>query len=306
MNSYITIGDYEFEHCHSFSTEKSWKQLTQTAVIKMHNIAGLLGAIKVGDAVLIKGGYDGEFQEEFTGYVSKIKPTTPVEIYCEDEMWQQKQVTCEGSWKSITLEALLRNLFPTATIECPIVNLTNFRIGSGTTKAFALQKLKDEYLLSAYYRGKTLYVGLPYLEKNRPERVFNFQKNALADKLEYVRKEDMRMKVRAVSILPNNTKIEKEYGDKDGNSVTLHFYNKTESELDSLANEQLNRMKYDGYKGPFRTLGGYPYVDHSDTLWLEDDNYPEREQGVFADLVKTLYGPEGYHRYITPGRKVVI
>jgi hypothetical protein len=307
MKSNITIGDYEFNNCHSFKTKKGWKQLTQTAVIKMHNIAGLLGAIKVGDEVVISGAYDdNDLIEEFMGYVSKIKPTYPVEIHCEDEMWKRKQETVEGSWKLITLENLLKTVFPDAVIDCPVVNLSNFRIEKGSTKAFVLQKLKDEYLLTSYYRGKTLFVGLPYTEKNMPEVVFNFQKNALADTLEYVRKEDLRQKVRAISVLPNNTKIEKEVGDSDGNSITLHFYNKTEQELVALANEQINRLKYDGYKGTFRSLGAYPYVDHGNTLWLEDDLYPEREIAVFADYVETDYGPEGYHRTITPGRKILI
>ncbi|WP_317899420.1 hypothetical protein [Aurantibacillus circumpalustris] len=306
MNSYITIGDYEFTHCHSFTTTKSWKQMTQTASIKMHNIAGLLGAIKVGDAVEIQGAYDDEYITEFKGYVSEILPTMPVEIKCEDEMWNLKQTTKSGSWKSITLKNLLKFLVPDATIDCPEVTLSPFRISENTTVAYALQKLKDDFLLTSYYREKTLFIGLPYIEKNLPEVVYHFQKNAKATGLIYKRKEDLRIKVKAVSVLPNNQRIEKEFGDSDGNSITLHFYNKQESELKALAQEQIDRMKYDGYKGTFRSLGGRPYVDHSWTLWLEDDYFPEREQGVFADMVVTNYGPEGYNRTITPGRKVLI
>jgi hypothetical protein len=306
MNSYITIGDYEFTSCHAFQTKKSWKQLAQAATIKLHNIAGLLKAIKVGDAVEIKGGYDGDYITEFIGYVSEILPTTPVEIKCEDEMWKLKQETTSGSWKSIELKDLLKTIVPSASIDCPEITLSPFRIKENTTKSHALQILKNEYLLAAYYRDKTLFVGLPYIEKNLPEVVFHFQKNAKATDLVYKRKEDIRIKVKAISVFPNNTRIEKEFGDADGDSTTLHFYNKPESQLKALAEEQIGRMKYDGYKGTFRTLGAYPFVDHSYTMWLEDDKYPEREIGVFADMVVTDYGPSGYHRTITPGRKVVI
>jgi hypothetical protein len=306
MNSYITIGEYEFNACHSFQTKKSWKQLTQTATIKLHNIAGLLGAIKVGDPVEIRGGYDGDFMTEFVGYVSAILPKTPVEIQCEDEMWKLKQETFSGSWKSIKLTDLLKLMVPGSTIDCPDVTLAPFRIEKGTTKAKALQTLKDSYLLTAYYRNKTLFVGLPYIEKNLPEVVYHFQKNALANDLVYKRKEDLKIKVRAISVTPDNKRIEKEFGDSDGDTTTLHFYNKTEAQLKALAEEQIGRMKYDGYRGTFRSLGGYPFCDHSYTLWLEDDNYPDREIGCFADMVVTDYGPEGYHRTTTPGRKVVI
>src|SRR3982750_1108876 len=100
MNSYITIGDYEFKSCHSFETTKSWKNLTQTAIIKLHNISGLIGAIKEGDVVEIYAGYDNEpLVQEFVGYVSEISPTIPVEIKCEDEMWKLRQETVSGSWK---------------------------------------------------------------------------------------------------------------------------------------------------------------------------------------------------------------
>lgn len=304
MNSYITIGDYEFNNCHSFKTTKSWKNLVQNASIKMHNIAGMLGAIKVGDPVEIYAGYDGmERNKEFIGYVSEILPTTPVEIRCEDEMWQLRQKTVSGSWPSITLTNLLKYLVPSAKVECPDVVLSPFRLDAVTTTR-ALQILKDEYLLTIYFRDKTLFAGLPYIEKGLPEIVYHFQKNALAKGLIYKHKADLKVKVKAISLLPDNKHITKEYGDSDGDMTTLHFYNKTEKELDVLAPEQLNRMKYDGYRGTFRSLGGYPFCDHSYTLWLEDDLYPEREQGVFADLVVTDYGPDGYNRTITPGRKI--
>lgn len=306
MNCNITIGDYEFENCHSFSTKRTWKQIAQTATIKLHNIAGLLSAIKVGDAVKITAGYDGDYMNEFEGYVSEILPKTPVEIRCEDEMWKMKQETTSGSWKSISLENLLKNIFPKATIECPVITLSPFRIGENTTKAYVLQKLKDEYLLTAYFRDKKLFVGLPYVEKNIGEVVYHFQKNAIASDLIYQRKEDKKIKVKAVSVLPNNTRFEKEYGDKDGDTVTLHFYNKTATELDVLAKQQIERMKYDGYRGKFRSWGAYPFADHSMTAWLEDDNYPEREQGVLIDLVETNYGPNGYYREITPGRRIAV
>lgn len=303
MNSRIIIGAYQFDECHSFACKRSWKTITQTATIKMHNIAGLLDKINVGDAVLIEAGYDGDYQTEFVGYVSEINPTMPVEIKCEDEMWKLKQETVSVAWKSTTLASVLRYLAPFATIECPDVTLSPFRLDK-VTKAKALQKLKDEYLLTVYYRETTLFVGLPYTEKNLPTVDFHFQKNALATGLTFKRKADLKIKVKAISILPNNTRIEKEYGDSDGDFTTLHFYNKKESELPALAEEAISRMKYDGYKGTFRTLGGYPFADHGYKANLYDDRYPEREQAVFIDTIIVEYGPEGYHRTVEAGRKV--
>lgn len=303
MNSQISIGAYVFPNCNSFQVRSSWKTIAKTATIKMHNIAGMLSAIKVGDKVVIEAGYDDDYQKEFSGYVSEVNPSIPVEIKCEDEMWALKQQTVSMSWRSTTLKTVLKFLVPNANIECPEVTLAPFRLDN-VTKAKALQKLKDEYLLTVYFRNGLLFVGLPYTESNLPTVSMHFQKNAKAEGLTFKRKEDLKIKVKAISILPNNTRIEKEFGDSDGDSTTLHFYNKKESELKALAEEAIGRMKYDGYKGSFRTIGGYPFVDHGYKANLFDDNYPERQQGVFVDTVTTDYGPEGYHRTIEPGRKV--
>ncbi len=305
MNCYITIGDYEFKACHSFETIKSWKNLVQTGTIQMHNIPGLIGAIKEGDAVEISAWYDDDAKTvEFTGYVSELMPNKVVTIKCEDEMWKLRQETFSGSWKSITLRQLLNTIVPGAVIDCPDVTLSPFRIDKAT-KTKVLQTLKDEYLLTIYYRGKTLFAGLPYIEKGLPDVTYHFQKNALVDGLVFKRAASIKRKVIAISVFPDNRIYKKEYGDSDGETITLHYYNKTAKEVDALANEALNRRKYDGYSGTFRSLGGLPFCDHGYACYLEDDDFPEREQGVFADVVRTVYNStDGWCRYITPGRRI--
>lgn len=306
MNSEITIGDYIFRVCHSFSVRRSWKTITQIATIKLPNFEGLIDKIKVGDEVEIKGGYDGEYNREFVGHVSEIMPTIPVEIKCECKMWKLKQETISMSWQSTTLRDVLKFLVPGATIECPEVTLSPFRLDK-VTKAKALQKLKDEYLLTVYYRFEKLFVGLPYTEKDLPTKNYLFRTegaNANIDGLIFKNAADVKIKVKAISMFPNNKKIVKEYGDNDGNSTTLHYYNKSESEMDALVKEQMDRMKYDGYRGTFKTKG-MPFIDHGHIAHLLDAKYPEKEQSVFVDSVAVEYGPSGYNRIVEAGKKIL-
>ena len=303
MGCEISIGDYLFKHCNSFNIKRSWKNITQTATIKLHNIEGLLDKIKVGDDVEIKAAYDGDFKTEFIGCVSSIKPTIPVEINCECLMWKLKQKEVSNSWKSTTLEIVLKYLVPDAEIECPLVSLSPFRLDK-ITIAKALQRLKDEYLLSVYYRERKLFVGLPYTEK-LPSINYEFRTkyaNANIHNLVYKNKEDVKIKVKAISVFPNNTKIEKVFGDEDGDSTTLHYYNKKESEIEILAKEQLERLKYDGYKGTFKTKG-LPFIDHGYLANIYDEKYPDRSMGVYVDSVELEYGPDGFNRYVEAGKK---
>ena len=213
------------------------------------------------------------------------------------------------SWRNTTLKEVLKYLVPEANIiECPDVTLSPFRLDN-VTVAKALQTLKDEYLLTVYYRFDKLFVGLPYLEKGLGEVVYHMQKNVPSaseqGELTFKRKEDLKLKVKAISIMPDNTRIEKEFGDSDGDSTTLHFYNKKESELEALAKEQINRMKYNGYKGSLNAFGR-PFTMHGMIANLEDDKFPERQSAVFIDRVLVEYNSStGYKRKNELGRKVL-
>jgi hypothetical protein len=308
MSSKITIGKFVFNsRVNDVEINTSRKNSTQTATIKLPNYVRLTGEptkleklIKVGDAVTIALGYDDNLVQEFTGYVVRIKPNETLDLMCEDEMWKYKQSTVTKSWAQIQLKALLQELFPQATINCPDVLLKPFRL-DGVTKARALEVLKDEYLLSSYFRNGKLVLGFAYYETGLGNVIYDFQKNAIGDSLEFTRKEDVKIKVKAISIQPDNTRHEIEYGDNDGDTITLNFYNKTTSELTALAKEKINQLKYDGYKGSL-TGFGVPYAQHGMTAELRDSRYPERAGSYFIDGVKIMYNSAGFRREVQLGR----
>lgn len=306
MSSKITIGDYVFKNrCHSVSVKSSWKSLSDTSIIKLPNLKRRIDnkklekVIAVGNPVKIELGYNDILNTEFTGYVSAIKPAIPLEIHCEDEMWQLKQKRVSVSWKSITLKDLLYYLVPTATIDCPDMTLSPVRFDN-ITVAKALQKIKEEYLLCAYFRDKQLFVGLPYSEK-MPTVKYHFQKNAIMGNLEFKNESDVKLKIKAISQKPDNKKEEFEFGDDDGDSTTLHFYNLTKKELEVMAKQKYSEMKYSGYRGSFKAKG-LPIIKHGMIADLMDDRYPERAGSFFVDECNLDYDSNGFNRTNVLGR----
>jgi hypothetical protein len=308
MGSYITIADYGFPHCNSVTITQSRRELVQRATVKLPNIKGTLSveeAIKVGDAIKIELGYDGNLHEEFRGYVTQINPNRPFSIECEDEMWQLKQTVVNKSWKTIKLRELLEYLVPEADINCQDITLTDFRIVR-SSKAKALQEIKDTYGLDAYYKNGQLYVGLAYLDGENQTLIYDFQKNCLEGRdLEFRKKEEVKIKIRAVAFTPDNKRIEVFYPDddlEDYEERTLTFYNKSESELKEIAKERLDDFIYDGYRGTIVGFG-IPRPRHGMIVDLRDNRYPERSGKVFIDAVKTTFSTKGFRRKIILGRR---
>lgn len=313
MRSVVTIGDMVFENqINSVEIYSSWKNLTQTATIKIPRFEQLLDPnkseykIKVKQPVKIELGYDDELVTEYEGYVSEVSPMIPIEVRCEDESYMLKETEVTQSWRSIELKDLLKYLVPDVELtDVPAVTLAPFRLNS-VSKFQALQKLKDEYLLTIYFRGKKMFAGFPYYEKGVEDVVFDFQENVpMADalKLDYKLAEDVKVKVKAVSMMPDNTKIEVEVGDDGGDCVTKHFYNiRDTAELNRLAKQAIQELKYDGYRGSLTTFG-FPQSTHTAIAILRNKRQPERDGKYFIDGVKVTYGSGGYRRENELGRK---
>ncbi|MDB0600689.1 hypothetical protein PL373_05930 [Tenacibaculum maritimum] len=305
MSSYIEIGKHIFKtgKVNSVRVKRSRKTIGNTAVIKLPNYRKQLDSeINVGDPVLIKLGYEEDLITEFTGYVSSVSPKSPLEIHCEDQIWKLKQEQVTKSWKSTSLHKVLKYLVPDIDIECQDIEMSPFRLNK-VNKAEALAKIKSNFGLDAFFRNGKLYVGFAYNEKGTPLEKFHFQENARVHQLVYKRKESVKLKVKAISILPNNTRITVELGDKDGDQRTLHYYNKTAADLNIIAKEHIKQMKYDGYQGAFKSVGGVPFVDHSMIVKIQDNKYLNRAGSYFVDQVITTYDKNGYKRIITLGKK---
>lgn len=311
LDAHITIGSLLFTFVNEVSITSSWQDLTDTCTIKLpRNVQykgetrqgeGLRDLVRKGDSVKVQLGYGDGLNTEFEGFVARnVQPQAPIVVECEDPMWNLKQSNHSQSWRNATLKEVVAAIAPGIETEVVEASLGAFSIKQ-QSGAQALEKIKETYGLVSYFRGGTLVVGFPYTESGA-EAEWHFQQNIDDNKLEYTRADDVKIKVKAISMLPDNKKIEVEVGDDDGEQRTLTYYNITEAQLKKNAEEDLKRLRYDGYRGSLSGFG-LPFARHGDIAVIRDNDYPERAGKYYIDKTVTTFGVNGFRREVHLGVK---
>ncbi len=335
----VVVGGYVFRRVAEAEIETSWRTLGDTAKIQLPNLKALLdaraegGGIKGGQKVEIWIGYlnedlrgkapkdidqrlteKGTMHLEFEGFVRRIEPNVPLVLECEDYLYQFKRTAIDRAWKNTTLLGIARDLVAEVNRQTksgitldekqvPDSKIEKWRCAR-VNAAEALDKLKEAYGLFAYLRGKQLYLGLAYLdekEKRRRAVRYEYGKNIIETDLTYRRKEDVRLQVNAIGILPDNKKIEVKLGDGEGERRDLVFYDiRDKATLTKLAQNTLNSQKMDGYEGGFTTFG-LPFAQHSDVADYADPRYADRDGRLVIDRVTVSAGSGGFRRKIKLG-----
>ena len=262
--------------------------------------------VRRGDAVSISLGYDDNLQLAFVGYVRDVGFKTPVVITCEDDMFKLKQMPSQKkAYRSVTLEKLLKDQGITYRLNVMgEQSLGAYRVTADTVAAL-LGKLSEQGIRSffRYEDGEpVLYCGVLFERDSTPSQVFRSELNIISDQsLQQQRAENMRLRVKAVSLMPDNKKIKVEVGDADGEHRTLHTYNKTESELKAWAQQEVKRLKRDGLTGSFTTFGA-SLVDCLDAIGLIIDGTKMGVYQVKKNVIK--YGSSGFRQEITLGLRL--
>ncbi|WP_044213833.1 hypothetical protein, partial [Flammeovirga sp. OC4] len=102
-----------------------------------------------------------------------------------------------------------------------------------------------------------LQVGFKYPEGFNT-KVFDFSKHMKKNALKTRRKEDTKILIKAISKdRATGKKITATAGDEDGAIRTFNFIDKSKSELQKLADDELSNWKYDGLEGSVVGFG-YP------------------------------------------------
>lgn len=262
--------------------------------------------VKRGDSVKISLGYDDNLQTAFVGYVRDVGFKTPIVITCEDEMFKLKQMpTKKKAYRSVSLETLLKDQGISYRLNIMGEQaLGAYRVTADTVAAL-LGKLSEQGIRS-FFRyedgAPVLYCEVLFERDTRPAQVFKTGLNIISDQsLQQQKAENMRLRVKAVSLMPDNKKIKVEVGDADGEHRTLHTYNKTESELKAWAEQEIKRLKRDGLTGSFTTFG-HTLVDCLDAIGIVIDGVKSGVYQVKKNIVK--YGDGGYRQEITLGLRV--
>jgi len=248
-----------------------------------------------GDSVRIYLGYNGNLQLAFVGYVRDVGFKTPVVITCEDDMFKLKQMPAQKkAYRSVTIETLLKDQGITYRLNVMgEQSLGAYRVTADTVAAL-LGRLSEQGIRSffRYENGEpVLYCGVLFDRDSTPSQVFRSGLNIISDNsLQQQKAENMRLRVKAVSLMPNNKKIKVEVGDADGEHRTLHTYNNTERELKAWAEQEVKRLKRDGLTGSFTTFGA-SLVDPLDAIGIIIDGSKMGVYQVKKNVIK--YGDSG-------------
>jgi phage host-nuclease inhibitor protein Gam len=311
----ITVADFSFEWSNAIEINTGWKLLTDTAVIKIPaNITfkedsdskdskrKIIDHIPVKAPVSVALSANGKLTTFFEGYVTKIHSKLPLELECEDEMHMLKQGPIQYSEKQDTLANVLKTHFVGYDTNFIKTKLGNFSIDN-ETPAQVLQRLNKEFGLHSFFRGKTLCVGTQFDTATQAVVAVNLDNEVIDESLEYIRADEVKLKVIATSHLPNGDKLEVTLGDDDGEQRTLNFYDVPESGLKEAAEREMLRFKYDGWRGDLTILGVKP-VKHGDVVELhyevEGENQTSR---YYADAVTYSFGVSGFRQKVELGMR---
>lgn len=290
--------------------ESSWQRLTDRATIVLPRNAKDFDKQKVRDIFLTERpveiylGYNGDNIREFKGYVTKVSADIPVKIHCEDEMYRLKNIPVHFSTPSINLQDLIKKILPGYKADVESWTMPPQRYVH-TTAAKVLAFLKKEYNLYSYFKDDTLVVGKIYSDDSDIDPVeLTLEKNVRENRLEYRRKDDVKIKIKAVSTLRNGKKLEAVYGDNDGAEKQLAFYGiEVKAELEKQAKRAYDMYKKDGFDGSL-SLFGRPFVRHGMKVRLKSYLYPDRDGTYYVDETMVTFDEGGYKREIKLGNRL--
>ena len=322
LTAHIEIGNYIFKQVHGVTIIKSVDLLSDTAEIELP-MSALFGntevgferkqleqEIKAGDAVKITLAYKDVIEtEEFNGFVRFIKPNVPtVTIECEDAVYviRKKQIT-KNFGKTTLLKVLQYIVEGTGVAlagDIPEVIFDKFLL-KNVNGAQALEKIKEEYGLYIFIDdNNNLFAGLRQTKNIGLTQIYNIYENVVSHDLKFRKAEDVRISLKVIGVLKDNTKIEVIVGDTTGEQRTLYKYNISDkAALKNIGEAELSDMKFDGYEGSITSFLT-PYATRGYNAQIIDKNYPERTGNYFIPKVTTTFNTSGARRKVELGTKV--
>lgn len=313
LEAKIKIGKYSFRSISEVEINKSVDELTDTAIIRMPTRFKVKDGneekhtervINPGDEVEIILGYENEYSGvEFRGVVSKVKPTIPLEIQCEDYTWYLKRKNITKAWNhKVTLKEILNEVIKGTPLRLapniPDVEFDKYIIKDASA-AKVLQFMKDENGLSVYLNDDyELYCGLEQLNNSGQIAVYDLNLNIVENNLEFLKAEDRRIKVRYTYIDKENKRTTIEVGDEDGELRTFHTtVLQDATKMKELAEAELQSLKYEGYGGSVQSFL-IPFATRGMTAKILDSEYPNRDGNYYINKVETRFGMSGARRNV--------
>lgn len=241
----------------------------------------LLDYINVGDSIRIEAGYDGKMNLEFEGYIKEIGAGIPVFLECEDEMYKLRiSSEINYTFPSASLKKLLEFIAPDYEVQANEMELGKFMISQATPYK-VLEVLKKQYGIRSYFNGKVLTAGLPIDLANNKVHSFVFGRNIRkSSNLIYKTKKQRDKWVKAISMQKGEAKnkVVYEFGQKDGDRITLHApVNLNKEQVKEWADNYYESVVFDGYEGSIESWAE-PFTNCSDLIRITDPNYTDNHR----------------------------
>ena len=303
MCAKATVGIVTFLNVSSVQIKESISEIGNTATLELPlnyrklNGRPVLDYIKVGDPVKIELGYNGNLKTEFVGYVRFINAEAPLVIECDDDWYLLKKTKLIKSYKAVTLRQLLADITPGYEVDAPELNLGKFSINNSSAYE-VMRKIQQDYgLFSRLEDGKKLIVGLNYDWGKKTKRWnYHRQKNVRASRLEWRRKEDVKVRVK-LEYWEGKKKmvLYRGYGGPEPSTKEAPGIYASLADAQKAGDALYNRIAFDGFTGSI-TGFGVPLVRAGDAINLQDDLRPEKAGVYLTEKVTTSYGPNGFAR----------
>lgn len=311
-----------FDSMNSCSILRSIDKVESTATLKIPTSAQIVykgekaasvqtaKQFRRGDKITINLGYDDRLHTEFEGFISKVNLTTPCELECMGYEYLLLSSIKTKTFAETNLKKLLQYIIEGKDIildaDIPEVNMKNYVIPANLTGLDALNQIKERYGITIYFIGNTLYAGLDFVKYQGRVKYSLGVNTVKANELKYQYADDVRLKIKAIQVNKDNTKLEAEIGDPKGESRTLYFYTaKSVEDLKKLAAVEINKYKFNGYVGKI-TAFLEPFCLPGYVAELIDEKYNERKGNYEIRSVGVEFSTSGGRRIVEIGKSVSI
>lgn len=314
----LHIGNYTFRHLLSAQVVKSVDNLSDTCIIEMPARFKVLAggqelstreALKAGDPVRLVLGYEDKYTGvEFNGFLKKIKPGTPLKLECEDAVYFLRQNNIRWAKDHTTLQEVLQQVVKDTPVKLsehiPHLPLDKWEIRDANG-AQVLESIRRELCMTVLINDRgDLYCGLSQATNVGQTATYDLNYNIIQNDLEYVSREDIRLRVKYIYKDDKNAKRSVVVGDPDGELRTFHTSVVSDIEkLKEMALAELAKLKYDGYTGSITSFL-IPYATRGMGAKIIDRESPERGGLFFIEKVVTTFSTSGARRTVTLGKKI--
>lgn len=280
--------------------------LPEAVLNKVLNINDRIGR---GAEVTIKLGYDGELNNEFTGFIRDIVTNdSTLTIECEDALFlfrvPVKDEMMVNTNVSEICQRLLDQVNPEYTLVCDYdIGYEKFTIHRAEAYD-VLKKLQSETKANIYFKTeeKELHVHFPYSEKGG-EVNYAFDRNIESSSLEFKKAIDRKVEVTVEKIDKDGKITTVTSGTPGGEKFNLKVGEMKASDIQKIADAELIKRSADKYEGSFKSWL-LPICKPTYTADVKDLDYPDKDGRYYVSAVTTSFSASGGVRDINLGIKL--